>query len=881
MERYPSLFENGDADGFDPFDDEENSPRIDNVHAAVDAAVLTHHGLLGPQKSDGAAGGAHEPQHNRHVRAPANYPNQGADQYSGVFESREFSENVEKKLRGMLKRLNRLEEKDDELYWRATTLLARVALIAADHQVSQRIAPECPDPDALFANTARGAPGVPSRLNQTLDYHLDQVGKQAQEWVYRIDHLDLPGLHRETREQLQMRSGSGRFQWQDEAVDHLDRQRGHEGPWLVLNNAETGAGKTRANLRAIEAMTPEGCPMRASIALNLRSLTLQTHDALQNQLGLGDDELVCLVGDSFARAAFNEAQEARYDNDEDEDETEQGEFQVVGEPNAPDLPEWLEHWAPGPAGTRTRTLLGSPLLVSTIDYLIQCGEPGRQGHHVKAFLRIAQSDLVLDEIDSYEPKALVAVLRLVVMSAMMGRRIVASSATLSSPVANALVTAFNVGARMYAALHEQPAGATPGRVSVMDNRLPPESKPLESLEGVTQWYERRVNEMMRSVLEDEPRRRAFIQEVDEGEDDVDARFHAAVEAAARALHRNQRWQHRSGTWVSFGLVRVANVPPCVALAKALNDRLDIHASAYHSMDVKARRAMKEARMDRLFQRSGPDDPLALDPEIEAMIEASGEDELIFVVVATPVEEIGRDHDFDWGVIEPSSTQSIVQTAGRVNRHRRTSVKAANVAILDRNRRSLLHGEGEDCFVMPGNGYAYTDAERGEHRMSRLLAQAPGWSTDGLLDLTAAVHFGLEGQKARFAEMDDAAVERALRGGMDVIQGEDAMNMAWMVMAHYRDYPLRDEGGTVTFEFAEDDGRFEVYRVSRDHEDQLLDDSGFQIREGNRSWLSWSLPEAKAYAEKIGMPRLGMQVEVSDTIANGRTAIRFDEWEGGR
>lgn len=59
------------------------------------------------------------------------------------------------------------------------------------------------------------------------------------------------------------------------------------------------------------------------------------------------------------------------------------------------------------------------LLVSTIDYLIAAGEPHKQGHHVKALLRLISSDLILDEIDGYDPKALIAVLRLVQPSAIL------------------------------------------------------------------------------------------------------------------------------------------------------------------------------------------------------------------------------------------------------------------------------------------------------------------------------------------------------------------------------------------------------------------------------------------------------------------------------
>ncbi|KAF5294285.1 hypothetical protein FQR65_LT19992 [Abscondita terminalis] len=53
------------------------------------------------------------------------------------------------------------------------------------------------------------------------------------------------------------------------------------------------------------------------------------------------------------------------------------------------------------------TILASPLLVSTIDYLVAAGEPHQQGHHVKALpSEIMSSDLILEEGDGYEPKAL-------------------------------------------------------------------------------------------------------------------------------------------------------------------------------------------------------------------------------------------------------------------------------------------------------------------------------------------------------------------------------------------------------------------------------------------------------------------------------------------
>ena len=38
------------------------------------------------------------------------------------------------------------------------------------------------------------------------------------------------------------------------------------------------------------------------------------------------------------------------------------------------------------------------------------------------------------------------------------------------------------------------------------------------------------------------------------------------------------------------------------------------------------------------------------------------------MLGSPVTEVGRDHDYDWAVVEPSSMRSLIQLAGRVRRH---------------------------------------------------------------------------------------------------------------------------------------------------------------------------------------------------------------------
>ncbi len=76
--------------------------------------------------------------------------------------------------------------------------------------------------------------------------------------------------------------------------------------------------------------------------------------------------------------------------------------------------------------------------------------------------------------------------------------------------------------------------------------------------------------------------------------------------------------------------------------------------------------------------------------------------IIFILVATPVEEVGRDHDFDWSIIEPSSVGSIIQLAGRVNRHRVfcADIKYPNIALMQINLRALK-GTDQAVFHYPG------------------------------------------------------------------------------------------------------------------------------------------------------------------------------------
>ncbi|MDF5873281.1 hypothetical protein P4112_17065 [Pseudomonas aeruginosa] len=170
------------------------------------------------------------------------------------------------------------------------------------------------------------------------------------------------------------------------------------------------------------------------------------------------------------------------------------------------------------------------------------------------------------------------------------------------------------------------------------------------------------------------------------------------------LHRCHHTEHQ-GRRISFGLLRLANIEPLIELAQAIlaqgaPEGLNVHLCVYHSRHPLLVRSAIERQLDELLKRSD-DDAAALfaRPTLAKALQASTERDHLFVVLASPVAEVGRDHDYDWAIVEPSSMRSIIQLAGRIRRHRSGFSGEANLYLLSRNIRSL---EGQNpAFQRPG------------------------------------------------------------------------------------------------------------------------------------------------------------------------------------
>ena len=123
----------------------------------------------------------------------------------------------------------------------------------------------------------------------------------------------------------------------------------------------------------------------------------------------------------------------------------------------------------------------------------------------------------------------------------------------------------------------------------------------------------------------------------------------------------------TGKKVSFGVIRMANISPCIKLSKYLinsqwPENILPKIMAYHSRQVLLLRSQQEKHLNDVLKREkeidGIPHPLR-NSIIRHHLDTTSAENILFILVVTPVEEVGRDHDFDWAVIEPSSYRFII------------------------------------------------------------------------------------------------------------------------------------------------------------------------------------------------------------------------------
>jgi CRISPR-associated endonuclease/helicase Cas3 len=622
----------------------------------------------------------------------------------------------------LLEYLPLLEKSLQDGSWRLILHHARLSLMLGDHYYSSQDADMRWHSDLdLYANTDRKT----KQLKQRLDEHLVGVAKQA----VRTAHL-LPAFEGAQEElprvydvKVLKHKSPAKFRWQDKAVSKVtawrseqDKLDGTHFGFFAVNMASTGQGKTFANAKIMRALSQDKESLRFILALGLRTLTLQTGDEYRDRIGLKYDELAVLIGSRAVLDLHNK-------NKQSEKEMEEAVTGSESEESLLDNEVYFESEIPESGLTtiftdqKSRQFLFAPVLSCTIDHLMAATETRRGGRYILPALRLMSSDLVIDEIDDFDGTDLIAIGRLIHLAGMLGRKVMISSATIPPGLAEGYYNSYQAGWSIFATMRGRKpmvgcAWVDEFTTHVHSIHPVAEGQRIEHYRECHQWF---VSKRLGSLQQQKPKRKANIVDCDNAESDdkesIKNQYYDGIQKAVLQKHHDHHGIDQvSGRSVSFGVVRVANIKPCIELTRYLlncdwPDDVEVRAMAYHSQQILIMRNEQEKHLDVVLKRSSGEQAAFNQSEIRKHLNSMTAKNVVFILVATPVEEVGRDHDFDWAVVEPSSYRSFVQLAGRVLRHRdiEDGVQTPNIALLQYNLRAMLNDKGErqPAFCWPG------------------------------------------------------------------------------------------------------------------------------------------------------------------------------------
>ena len=371
-------------------------------------------------------------------------------------QSAEWTKQIKKWSARLLQEKDNIEQVLSDGSWRVVLHHARLCLMMGDHYYSSCEADKTWKTDlSLIANTDYET----KQPKQFLDEHLVRVSDNAMRVAQSLSRLADEMEPAYDILKLKKKSPQG-FEWQDNAVKEIKqfKQKHEDAPeqgWFIVNMASTGKGKTIANAKIMQALSKDGQSLRYVLALGLRTLTLQTGDSYRKDIGLSNDELVVLIGSKAVQELHHKQQNTSEQIAENYDEigSESLEQLLDNELDYADMPQadFMNVLFPANQAERNKAFLYKPVLACTIDHIMSATETKRGGKYILPSLRLSSSDLVIDEVDDFNGQDLIAIARLIHLTAMLGRKVMISSATIPPALAEGFFNVYQQGWKLYCA----------------------------------------------------------------------------------------------------------------------------------------------------------------------------------------------------------------------------------------------------------------------------------------------------------------------------------------------------------------------------------------------------------------------------------------------
>lgn len=649
--------------------------------------------------------------------------------------------------------------------------VSRAAMMLADHAQSafertgeyQGAKHDTPRPGVAYA---KSSPFIP------LEDHLLGVMRLSGSAIGAFLSHEWPSIDR--RPAALSQRPAGHFAWQSAAESAIaDRQLKEGDGFFGVIIAETGTGKTQGGYRIMNALA--GGRPRYTLALGFGALAVQSGIEYRSEIGLDQEECAIFVGRRHAAAKRREEEKLK-GNDQGVDVFNFEMLSSIGT---------LDHRLPDAitlsTTDRERRLLSTPVVSMTVDHIIAAMEADR-GSFVTAALRVATADLLIDEIDSFSIAGIHCLGRLIYVSGLYGRKVVISSATTTPEIAEGLFRAYRSGYQQ----HQRLSGRGRLFAGVFSNRGKQASVAESAdISAFKDHYLGFVNDIAREIQSDAVHRckmTSFSASPADGQPALFDSLLGSVMEMARAhaspLHAIS--QFATG-FVRFNLIRNAQQ---FTLWLAENHQMLEQATGWRirinyygaTLDSKSRQFI-EGKLGQILNRKT--EKWTEVPELRSL--QSEPRPTLFLLITTPLIEVGRDYDFDFAILEPCSDMSIIQSAGRVLRHRRSvSPGQPNVALMPFSCRSLPGSSKGQLYGRPGPGVEQVDPVTED---TCRLPRKPAAELFGLPLYGAGIHAG---HRISRAVTESDRLERQLHTSV-LLSGEDLSLQSF----HSHESPYRD------------------------------------------------------------------------------------------
>lgn len=745
----------------------------------------------------------------------------------------------------VIKRQQQLGELSEKLSVESEALafyLSRSALMLADHAESayertrdyKGATPDVPAADIAYAKSEPFIPLI-DHLNGVMRFCGSATGAF-------LTHV-WPRLER--RPDAVKSRPNGPFAWQGEAeraiADHAPTE---DDGFFGVVIAETGTGKTQGGYRIMSSLA--GGKPRYTLGLGYGALAIQSGIEYRQELGLTSEETAIFVGRKHA-GSKRRAEAALKDTAPTDDDIEM----TLDMLSSHGL---LDHQLPDAVrlscSDHQRRMLSTPIISMTIDHIMSAMEANR-GTFITAALRVASADLLIDEVDSFSPGDLHAIGRLLYVCGLFARKVVICSATTTPEIAEGLFQAYRAGYVQYQAMSGK--GRLLGGVFSNRGRMAAVA-PCQDIPHFRELHTDFVEPISLELLELNSHRRkltTFDTDASAGRERFFTDLFDEVIRLAR-LHNSSLFHLKtySTGFVRFNLTKQAQaftawlVKHHADLEEATGWR--IRANYYGAtLDSSARRLI-EGRLGELLRRKNQQ--FSEVPELARLLHEPDNRPTLVLLVTTPLIEVGRDYDVDFAILEPCSDMSIIQSAGRVLRHRYSLLPAeANISLMPFSLRALEAGrKGSFLYGHPGPGVEQIDPVSEETH--RLPQRKPATELFGLFLYQAGIHAG---HRIHRPESPADRKERELQRAVLLDDDEDLSLAAFCQHPN----PFRNTSfDTIRFRKKEDGD------VSYEY---LYNGGAFHLRDDDESLVEPEIPEMLTSSELFLIrPRLLANTELT-------------------